>query len=107
MDVRCMVVRLVELRARRFSDPAQRLQFLQRTITPGHAIQANHKRVLARILMVTFTMGLVVVSGAWVRRALTVVSAAPMARKPRAIVAKNPLAAESVAVRRVWMVESN
>ena len=108
MFVRGMLMRLIELRARRFSDPARRLQFLQRTITPAHAVQANHKRALGRILMVTITLGLAGVSTAWVRRALTVVSAAPpTVRKPRATVINKALTIESAAVRRVWLVEAN
>lgn len=109
MFVRGIVMRLIELRARRFSDPAQRLQFLRRTITPAHTPQANHKRILGRILMVAITLGLVVVSTAWVRRALAVVSAAPLAvRRPRTTtVPVKPLTTEHATVRRVWLVDTN
>ena len=109
MFVRGMVMRLIELRARRFSDPAQRLQFLQRTITPTHTLQANHRRVVGRILMVAIPLGLVAVSTAWVRRALAVVPAAPLAvRRPRTTtVTVKPLTTEPATVRRVWLVDTN
>jgi hypothetical protein len=54
-----MVVRLVEWRARSFSDPAQRLQFLQRRLGPSPASRGSSIRALTRLPILT-TLGLAV-----------------------------------------------
>src|SRR5690349_13836600 len=52
-----MVVRLVEWRARSFTDPAERLQFLQRRLGPSPLTRGGPRRTLARIPVLT-TLGL-------------------------------------------------
>jgi hypothetical protein len=52
-------VRLVEWRARSFSDPAERLQFLQRRLGPSPANRNRSRRALIRIPILT-TLGLAV-----------------------------------------------
>ena len=112
MDMRGMVVRLVELRARRFTDPAQRLQFLQRSITPGHGVEAGHKRTLAGVLLVSIValgscVGAALTHADW-RRALAVVSLpAPAIRKVHAASSRQPRVVAVAAVPRVWPVETN
>ena len=109
MNMRGMVVRLVELRARRFADPVQRLQFLRQSITPGHSVEARHKRTLAAIIMLTISTAVAFAAALtyadW-RRALAFIALpAPAVRKVHA--ASRLPKAIAAAVPRVWPVETN
>jgi len=112
--IRGMVVRLVEWRARSFTDPAERLQFLQRRL--GHSSASRSAwRALTRMPILT-TLGLALAGIGLVpacRRALGLVlpfvlASAPatpkMIQPPPPNVARSPAA---VALSHVWQVEAN
>ena len=110
-----MVVRLVEWRARSFSDPAQRLQFLQRRLGSVPSSRRNAWRTLTRIPMLA-TLGLALAGIGLVpacRRSLGldlpfVLASAPAT--PRIQIA-SPIVTKSVVAAtsppRVWQVEAN
>ena len=112
--IRGMVVRLVEWRARSFTDPAERLQFLQRRL--GHSSASRSAwRALTRMPILT-TLGLALAGIGLVpacRRALGLVlpfvlASAPatpkMIQTPPPNVARSPAPA---ALSHVWQVEAN
>jgi hypothetical protein len=111
-----MVVRIVEWRARSFSDPAERLQFLQRKLTHDPAARSTRRRAWMRASLFTSTLGLAVAGVGMIpasRRALglalpTVLLPAPSATathvpSPATIEKFKPAAA----VPHVWLVETN
>ena len=95
MAVRTIVVRLVEWRASRFSDPAQRLRFLKRAKSRrGHAS--------GRIALVALTLGLAAASIALVRP----VWRRPPPAQPR-FATRRPAPKSATTPGRVWLVEAN
>src|SRR5580704_4782460 len=110
---RGLVVRLVEWRARSFSDPAQRLQFLQRRIGPVLSTRRNPWRALSRMPVVT-TLGLGLAGIGLLpacRRALGlalpfVLASAPAA--PRVQIAQPSVVRNTagLALPHVWQVEA-
>ncbi len=116
MRIRGMVVRLVEWRARSFSDPAERLQFLQRKLTEDPAAGGGRRRTFMRISLLASTLSLAVASVGMMpvsRRALGLVlpfvsaptPATPAPRFQSVRLAEKTNAA--VPVPQVWLVEAN
>ena len=109
-----MVVRLVEWRARSFSDPAQRLQFLQRRLGPSLGNRGSSIRALTRLPVLT-TFGLAVAGIGFIpacRRTLGlalpfVLASAPMT--PKAQIARPTVVHNTPAasLQHVWQVEAN
>ncbi len=113
--IRGMLVRLVEWRARSFSDPAQRLQFLQRKLGSGPSNRSDAWRTLTRMPVVT-TLGLALAGIGLVpacRRSLGLALPFVLASAPATpriqivspVVTKSVVAATSPP--RVWQVEAN
>jgi len=108
MAVRDVVVRLLEWRARWFSDPADRLQFLRRNLhkrpsrRPGLRRALEHLPVLAITLGLVLAVGLLLTSG---RRALGITATADF--RPLAANQKPEAPFPAATVPRVWLVQSN
>lgn len=110
MRMRGMLVRLVEFRARSFSDPAERLQFLQRNLTA----RTGSRRVFRRLPVIVTalgvalaTVGLMPVSRRSLGLALPfVLASAPAPPQPQKI-PSTMARTVAAAVPRVWQVEAN
>ena len=111
MRIRGMLVRLVEWRARSFSDPAERLQFLQQKV----GARNGRRRPFTRLPVITTTLGLTLAGVGLMldgRRSLGlaipfVLASAPATPRvpvsPPAIARTTPAAT----VPHVWQVEAN
>lgn len=113
MTIRGMVVRLVEWRARSFTDPAERLQFLQRRL--GHSPASSSAwRSLTRMPILT-TLGLALAGIGLVpvcRRALGLALPfvlASVPATPKVQIAPLPMArsAAATSLPHLWQVEAN
>jgi hypothetical protein len=113
VKIRGVLVRLVEWRARSFSDPAERLQFLQRRLSPSLAGRGSPMRVLTRLpVLTTLGLGLAGIGLMPVcRRALGlalpfVLASAPATPKPQ--IAQPSVARNTVgrSLPHVWQVEA-
>jgi hypothetical protein len=114
LTIRGMVVRLVEWRARSFTDPAQRLQFLQRRLGPVPSSRRNPWRALSRMPVVT-TIGLALAGIGLVpvcRRTLGlalpfVLASAPATPKVQIAPPAPTQSATAMPLQHVWQVEAN
>ena len=113
MTIRRMVVRLVEWRARSFTDPAERLQFLQRRLGQSPSSRSPW-RALARMPILT-TLGLTLAGIGLVpvcRRALGlalpfVLASAPVTPKVQIAPPTIARSAAAMSLQHVWQVEAN
>src|SRR5579862_785700 len=113
--IRGMVVRLVEWRARSISDPAERLQFLQRKLGPSPP-RRNSIRTFTRLPLLT-TLGLAVAGIGLIptsRRTLGLTlpfvlatAGAPARPKIRLTPSIAALNSPTASVPHVWRVEAN
>jgi len=109
MVMRSVLVRLLEWRARGFSDPADRLQFLRRNLHSSPSRHSRLRRALEHLPVLAVTFGLVLAAGMLLtsgRRALGVTATA----NARPVAPNRKLADASYTaapVPRVWLVQSN
>ena len=105
-------VRLVEWRARRFSDPVERLQFLQDKLASQGARGILARRWLRHVPLSAITLGMalvgVMLSQPFARRALgLVVPRVPTSKAARANAAPSSGRSQAPDSAPVWMVETN
>jgi hypothetical protein len=108
--VRGVTVRLVEWRARSLSDPAQRLQFLQRKVGRSPANRPDLRRVLTRLPILLGLITAVIGLTPYCRRSFGfalpfVLASAPATPKPE--IRPRPEPRSNTALPHVWQVEAN
>jgi N-acetylmuramoyl-L-alanine amidase len=114
VTIRGMVVRLVEWRARSFSDPAERLQFLRRRLGSPPANRGSSIRALTRLPILT-TLGLAVAGISFMpacRRTLGlalpfVLASAPVTPKAQIALPAVVHNMAAASLPHVWQVEAN
>ena len=109
MILRSVAVRALEWRARWFSDPVDRLQFLQRNVSAPRNSRRRWRRVLEQMPALVITLGLaVVVVGLFSTSARHVTAAAGPVVVARAKRTANPTVMRATAepLTNVWLVKN-